>query len=75
MGYAKQSCNIAHALDTSCYHRKGQPQAGRAGCRILDFFAETASNSIRVNRGRFMGISATINTQLRSAGHLTHLLM
>jgi len=32
-------------------------------------------NSIRANSGSFMRISTIINTQKRSAGHLTQLLM
>lgn len=64
-GVYKESCYIAHVLDPSW---KEQPQAKRAGCRILDFPTETASNSIRANSGSFMCISTTTSTQLRSAG-------
>lgn len=75
MEYTKESCNIAMLQTPHVSTDKGQTQTWRAGCRIFDFPTETASNSVRANSGSFMHISTTINTQLRSAGHLMPLLM
>lgn len=58
----KEKCSIVHASDPLSWHRTGQPQVGRAGCRILDLHPETACNIIRANCDSFMCVSATVNT-------------